>query len=132
MGWRSASSATVNALESVKVLAGEGNSVEFFCSAQEPLPQQGDHKNDNANHHSDGPCSISLFCHIVRCGELQTSFDARAGIEEIAQGVADEVEREYGQHDCHRRKDYQVRCVEQVGAAIVEHGAPAGGWWRYA
>jgi hypothetical protein len=35
-----------------------------FCSAQKPLPQQGDHKSDDANHHADGPRSIGVLRHI--------------------------------------------------------------------
>jgi len=35
-----------------------------FASAQNPLPQQGDYKHDNANHDSNGPCSITLLRHI--------------------------------------------------------------------
>jgi hypothetical protein len=34
-------------------------------SAQYPLPQQGEHKHDNANHHSYGARSVSLFCHTL-------------------------------------------------------------------
>jgi len=35
-----------------------------FASAQNPLPKQGDHKHDNANHDSNGPRSITLLRHI--------------------------------------------------------------------
>src|ERR1035441_5643050 len=61
---------------------------------------------------------------------LQSRFDARAGIEVVAQRVADEVERQHGQHHGERGKQYEVRCVEQVSAAIVEHGSPTGGGRR--
>jgi hypothetical protein len=35
----------------------------IYRSAREPLPQQGDYKDDNADHHSDRPRSIGLFRH---------------------------------------------------------------------
>src|ERR1035437_7269480 len=61
---------------------------------------------------------------------LQSRFDARSGIEVVAQRVADEVERQHGQHHGELGKQYEVRCVEQVSAAIVEHGSPTGGGRR--
>ena len=60
----------------------------------------------------------------------KTGFDARAGVEVVAEGVADEVETQYCQHDGERGKQYKVRGVEQVGAAVVEHGSPTGGGGR--
>src|SRR5579863_2759384 len=62
--------------------------------------------------------------------DLEANFDARAGIEEVAQCVTDEVEGEHCQHHRQRWKDYEVGRVEQVGAAVVEHGAPASGGRR--
>src|SRR5262249_31753329 len=58
---------------------------------------------------------------------LQTDLDARAWIEEVAQGVADEVERKHREHDGEGGEEDEVRGVEQVRAAVVEHGPPAGG-----
>ena len=49
-----------------------------------------------------------------RCDRKSKSgFDAGARIEHVAQGVADEVEGEHGQHNSHRRKQHEMRRVEQ-------------------
>src|SRR5580692_7331241 len=57
---------------------------------------------------------------------LESGFDAGAGVEIVAQGVADEVEAQHGEHDGERGKQDEMRGVEQVSAAVVEHGSPAG------
>ena len=48
-------------------------------------------------------------------------------VQVIAEGVADEVEGEDGEHDGECGEDDHVGRVEEVGAGVVEHGAPAGG-----
>src|SRR5580700_6737576 len=59
--------------------------------------------------------------------ELESGLDARARIEVVAQGVADEVKTQHGQHHRKRGKENEMRRVEQVRAAVVEHGSPARG-----
>src|SRR5260370_41533666 len=49
---------------------------------------------------------------------------ARAWIKIVAQRVPDEIEREHGQHHGQRGKEYEVRRVEQVRTAVVQHGSP--------
>ncbi len=44
--------------------------------------------------------------------ELQPGFDAGAGIEIIAQGVADKVERQHGKHYGERGKQHEMRSVK--------------------
>ena len=56
--------------------------------------------------------------------ELQSGFDAGAGVEEVAHGVAYEVEGEHGEHDGEGGKKDDVGRIEEVRAAIVEHGSP--------
>src|SRR5450631_4498994 len=58
---------------------------------------------------------------------LESSFDAGARIEIVAQRVAYEVETQHGQHHGERGKQHEMWRVEQVGAAVVEHGSPTGG-----
>jgi hypothetical protein len=58
---------------------------------------------------------------------LQSRFDPGAWVKQVAQGVADEVEREHGQHDGSRGKQHQMGRVKKVGTPVIEHGAPAGG-----
>src|SRR5580658_3237655 len=62
--------------------------------------------------------------------ELQPGLDTGAWIEIIAQSIADEVEAQHGQHDGERGKQHQMRRVEQMSAAVVEHGSPGRGWRR--
>ena len=50
----------------------------------------------------------------------------------VAESVPDEVEGEHGKHDGHGREEDEVRGVEEVGASVIEHGAPAGGGGWYA
>src|SRR5215469_2664134 len=64
------------------------------------------------------------------CRPLQSSLDARARIQIIAQGVADEVEAQHGEHDRQRREDDQMRSFEKIRTAVVEHGSPTGGGRR--
>src|SRR5205807_6671397 len=63
---------------------------------------------------------------------LQTHFDSGTRVEIVAQRVADEIEGEHGEHHGDSRKEHEMRRVEQVRAGVVEHGAPACGWWRHA
>src|SRR5580692_11177394 len=56
---------------------------------------------------------------------LEAGFDAGAGVEIIPEPVTDEVEAEHGEHDGERGKQDEMRGVEQVGAAVVEHRSPA-------
>src|ERR1700680_3227059 len=58
---------------------------------------------------------------------LQASFDLRAAVEVIAHRVYDDVEAQNRQQHGQRGKQDEMRSVEQVGAAIVEHGSPTGG-----
>src|SRR5580692_5037681 len=73
-------------------------------------------------------------CAVVLVGyrRLKPGFKARTRIEVIAQRVADEVECEHGEHDREGGKEHEMRRVEQMSAAVVEHGAPAGGGRRHA
>src|SRR5438874_7347126 len=59
---------------------------------------------------------------------LKPDFDTRPGIQKVAESVANKVKCQHGEHDCDRGKDHQVRCVQQMRAAIIEHGSPACGW----
>src|SRR6202034_3750183 len=61
------------------------------------------------------------------CADLQTGFEARARVEIIAQGIADKVETQHGKHHGQGGKQHEVRGVEQVGPAVIEHGSPTGG-----
>src|SRR5580704_568474 len=63
---------------------------------------------------------------------LEAGFDAGARIEVIAQGVADKVERQYCEHHGERWKQDEMGRVEQMGAAVVQHGSPTGCGWRHA
>src|SRR5580700_685203 len=56
---------------------------------------------------------------------LQANFYARAGVEEVTQRVANKVEREHCQHDRRGWKEDEMRSIEKMGAAIIEHCAPA-------
>lgn len=49
-------------------------------------------------------------------------------VQVVAEGIADEVEGEDSQHDGEGGEDDHVGRVEEVGAGVVEHGAPACGW----
>src|SRR5208282_5327721 len=49
-------------------------------------------------------------------------------VEEVAQGVADEVDGEDGEHHGQGREEHEMRRIEKVRAGVVEHGSPAGGW----
>src|SRR6266851_3027409 len=62
---------------------------------------------------------------------LQSHCNARTRIEEIAQRIADEIEGKHSQHHGERWEKHKLRSVEQVGAAIVEHGSPTGGGGSY-
>lgn len=57
--------------------------------------------------------------------DLQSDAHAGSGVEVIAQRVANEVEGEDAEHDGNGGEYYQVRRVEQMGAGIIQHGAPA-------
>lgn len=70
---------------------------------------------DNANDHSQAS---------------ESGFDAGVRIHEVAERVADEVERKHGQHDRGSREEHEMRRAEEVSAAVVEHGAPACGGRR--
>jgi signal transduction histidine kinase len=48
----------------------------------------------------------------------------RADVELVAQAVAENVEREDGQHDGETGKDREVRRDEDEGAAVVQHRTP--------
>src|SRR6266704_5767971 len=61
---------------------------------------------------------------------LQPGFNTRAWVHVVTQRVADEVEREYGKHDRHSWEEHQVRRVEEMSAAVIQHGAPACRGWR--
>src|SRR6185437_6926445 len=58
---------------------------------------------------------------------LESFADAGAGIEEIAEAVADEIEGEDAERDSGGREEDEVGRLEEVGAGVVEHGAPGGG-----
>ena len=61
---------------------------------------------------------------------LKPHLDAGVGVEVVAESVAEEVEAEDGEGHGEGREEHQMRRVEEVGAGVVEHGAPAwrGGW----
>ena len=48
-----------------------------------------------------------------------------AGIEIVAQRIAEEIERKHAEHDCQRGKDHHMRRVEEVRARVIEHISPA-------
>src|SRR5450631_3360004 len=57
---------------------------------------------------------------------LQPRFNPRAGIKKIAQGIPNKIKREHCQHHRDGWKDYQMRRVEQMRAAIIQHCSPRG------
>ena len=57
---------------------------------------------------------------------LQAEFEAGAGVELVAEGVAKEVEAENGAGDCKRWEEHKVRRVEEMQTRIVDHRSPAG------
>src|ERR1700676_4671958 len=61
---------------------------------------------------------------------LLASFDSRARVEVVAQGVTNEVEAQHGQHYGQRGKQHEMGRVEQMGATVVEHSSPTGGGRR--
>ncbi len=50
-----------------------------------------------------------------------------AGVEEVAEAVADEVEGEYAEGEGEGGEEHEVGGLEEVGAGVVEHGTPGGG-----
>ena len=62
---------------------------------------------------------------------LEADLDAGARIEIVPQRIANKIERKHGQHDRQGGKDYEMRRVKQVRAAIVQHRAPACRRWRH-
>lgn len=108
--------------------AGKGN--ESFGS------QQAVSVGENADAHSERASVMGLFHKGMReltLGSLDDS--ARkpgAWIELVTKSIPDEVEGEHGEHDGDSREEDEVRSVEQVGAAIVKHGAPTWGGRGYA
>src|SRR5215468_3581963 len=52
-------------------------------------------------------------------------------VEIVAQGVADEVETQYREHDCECREKNKVWRIEQMRAGVVEHRSPTGGRRRH-
>src|SRR5208282_5757039 len=63
--------------------------------------------------------------HEFNCA-LKTEFEARAWVELVAEGVAEEVEAEDGAGDGGGGEEHEVRRVEEVQARVVEHRSPAG------
>src|SRR5579864_5006430 len=61
---------------------------------------------------------------------LEPSFDSGARIEIIAQSVTNKVETENRQHHGNCGKQDEVRSLEKIHAAVVEHGSPACGGRR--
>jgi hypothetical protein len=85
----------------------------LLCSARQSSPRQP----------GQGLYWLSLW---VRCEQrqlglaaLQTGLDTGAGIEVVAEGVADEVEGEHSQGDGSGGEEHYVRGVEQVRATVV-------------
>src|SRR5712692_3869413 len=68
----------------------------------------------------------------AQCFPLSTSeiegqeIGARARVEPIAPGIAEEIEGQDGGHDGERRENNQVRRVKQVAARVIQHRAPTG------
>ena len=63
---------------------------------------------------------------------LQSSFNARPGVEQISQSIPNEIKRQHCQHHGSGRKQYQVWRFKQVSALIVKHCPPTGRRRRYA
>src|SRR5579864_3719894 len=61
---------------------------------------------------------------------LEPSFDSGARIEIIAQSVTNKVETENRQHHGNCGKQDEVRSLEKIHPAVVEHGSPACGGRR--
>src|SRR5450432_179764 len=72
----------------------------------------------------DLPGSVSRF--------LQSNFDPGPGIEQIAESIADEIERQHRQHNRSGREQDQMRRVQEMNSGVVEHRAPARRRRRYA
>src|SRR5271169_1228554 len=68
--------------------------------------------------------SAGFYGRLLKGNPLETGLDARARVEVITQGVADKVEAQHGQHHGERGKQHEMRGVEKVGAAVVEHRSP--------
>src|SRR6266702_554249 len=67
-----------------------------------------------------------------RCLPLSTSeiegqeIGARARVEPVAPGIAEEVEGQDSGHDGDSRENNQVRRVKQMAAGVIQHSAPTG------
>ena len=57
---------------------------------------------------------------------LEAFADAGAGVEVVAEAVADEIEGEDAESEGDGGEEHQVRGFEHVGAGVVEHGSPGG------
>lgn len=57
----------------------------------------------------------------------ETYLEASAGIELVAQGIAEKVKSENGASDGGGREEDEMGRVEEVESSVVEHGSPA---WR--
>src|SRR5579859_6094354 len=73
---------------------------------------------------------LSGLLFAFRVNALQPRFNAGAGIKVIAQGVADEIECQHGQHDGGSGEEDNMGRVEQMRASVVQHRAPTGDGWR--
>ena len=87
---------------------------EFLCGDRGPSLRSGRH---------------NFKRNLVGC-ELESGFNAGAGVEEVTHGVAYEVEGEDGEHDGEGGKEHEVRRVEEVRARVVQHASPTWdrGW----
>src|SRR5207237_7381007 len=59
-----------------------------------------------------------------------SNFDPGPRIQIVTQGVANKIEREDGEHHGQGRKQHKMGSVEQMSAAVIEHGAPTRRWGR--
>src|SRR5438445_290211 len=62
----------------------------------------------------------------VSCGSCAVSGSLDVGVEDIAQAVADQVEREHAQHDRDAREDGDPRRGLEVRPPLVQHVPPRG------
>src|SRR5229473_3720997 len=66
-------------------------------------------------------------CLPLSTSEIQSQeIGARARVEPVAPGIAEEIESKDGGHDGQGRENNQVRRVKQMAARVIQHSAPTG------